>query len=106
MTKATKRRFTDEFKREAVALWEASGRMQTEVASELGIMPTMLRRWQRKLEEGGVPASPAAKPPISSMASPADQASEVSRLRRELDRARMERDILKKAVGIFAEMPR
>lgn len=106
MTKATRRRVTDEFKREAVALWEASGRMQTEVASELGIMPTMLRRWQRKLEEGGVPASPAAKPPISSMASPADQASEVSRLRRELDRARMERDILKKAVGIFAEMPR
>ncbi|MBB5708597.1 transposase [Sphingopyxis panaciterrulae] len=106
MTKATKRRFTDEFKREAVALWETSGRMQTEVASELGIMPTMLRRWQRKLEEGGVPASPAAKPPISSMASPADQASEIARLRRELDRARMERDILKKAVGIFAEMPR
>lgn len=55
MTKATKRRFTDEFKREAVALWETSGRMQTEVTSELGILPTMLRRWQRKLEEGGVP---------------------------------------------------
>jgi transposase len=48
------------------------------------------------------------------MASPADRASEIARLRRELDRARMERDILKKAVGIpstslgtgFAEMPR
>ena len=106
MTKVTKRRFTDEFKREAVTLWETSGRMQTEVASELGIMPTMLRRWQRKLQEGDMPASPAAKPPISSMASPADQASEIARLRRELDRARMERDILKKAVGIFAEMPR
>ncbi|SCW34477.1 transposase [Sphingobium faniae] len=102
----TKRRFTDEFKREAVALWETSGRPQTEIAGELGIMPTMLRRWQRKLQEGGVPASPAAKPPVSTMASPADQASEIARLRRELDRARMERDILKKAVGIFAEMPR
>lgn len=107
MGSTTKRRFTDEFKREAVALCETSGRMQTEVAAELGIMPTMLRRWQRKLEEGSAPpASPAAKPQVSAMASPADQASEIARLRRELDRARMERDILKKAVGIFAEMPR
>ena len=97
MAITTKRRFTDEFKREAVALWETSGRMQTEVAAELGIMPTMLRRWQRKLGDGiAVPASPAAKPPVSAMASPADQASEIARLRRELDRARMERDILKK----------
>ncbi len=115
MAITTKRRFTDEFEREAVALWETSGRMQTEVAAELGIMPTMVRRWQRKLGDGSaVLASPAAKPPVSPLASPADQASEIARLRRELDRARMERDILKKAVGIpstmlgtgFAEMPR
>lgn len=107
MASTTKRRFTDEFKRETVALWETSGRLQTEVAAELGIMPTMLRRWQRKLQEGGTsPASPAAKPPVMTVASPADQASEIARLRRELKRARMERDILKKAVGIFAEMPR
>ena len=107
MASTTKRRFTDEFKREAVALWETCGRMQTEVAAELGIMPTMLRRWQRELGDSSTPAvSPAAKPPVSAMASPADQASEIARLRRELDRARMERDILKKAVGIFAEMPR
>ncbi len=96
----TKRRFTDEFKREAVALWETSGRLQTAVAAELGSIASS--------------ASPAAKPPVSPMASPADQASEIARLRREMDRARMERDILKKAVGIlstsletgFAEMPR
>ena len=107
MASTTKRRFTEEFEREAVALWETSGRLQTEVATELGIMPTMLRRWQRKLQESSASsASPAAKPPVSPMASPADQASEIARLRRDLDRARMERDILKKAVGIFAEMPR
>ena len=40
MVKATKRRFTDEFKREAVALWETSGYPQIEVASDLGIMRT------------------------------------------------------------------
>nr|WP_153006874.1 IS3 family transposase [Sphingomonas sanguinis] len=97
MASTTKRRFTDEFKREAVALWETSGRLQTEVAAELGIMPTMLRRWQRKLQESGAPPAIPAKPPVSRMASPADQASEIARLRRELNRARMERDILKKA---------
>jgi len=104
MTNTTKRRFTDEFKREAVALWETSGRKQTDIARELGIMPTMLRRWQRGI--GGSVVKPAAQPPTLIMASPADQASEIARLRRELDRTRMERDILKKAVGIFAEMPR
>jgi transposase len=52
MASTTKRRFKDEFKREAVALWETSSQMQTEVATELGIMPTMLRRWQRTLQEG------------------------------------------------------
>lgn len=105
MATVGKRYFTDEFKREAVTLWQTSGRLQTDVARELGIMPTMLRRWQRALEIKGEGRS-AAQPPISAMASPADQASEIARLRRELERTRMERDILKKAVGIFAEMPR
>jgi len=40
----TKRRFfTDEFKREAVALLESSGRPREHVAKELGIQPSMLR---------------------------------------------------------------
>ena len=104
MASIGKRYFTAEFKREAVALWETSGRTQTEVASELGIMPTMLRRWQRGIGVGAVMS--AAQPPASRTASPADQASLIAKLQRELDRTRMERDILKKAVGIFAEMPR
>jgi transposase len=40
------------------------------------------------------------------VSSPAEQAAEIARLRRELDRTRMERDILKKAIGIFAEVPK
>ena len=39
MAKVGKRYFTPEFKREAVALWETSGRTQAEIAGELGIMP-------------------------------------------------------------------
>lgn len=54
MARVGKRYFTAEFKREAVALWETSGRTQTEVAGELGIMPTMLRRWQRGIGVGDV----------------------------------------------------
>jgi transposase len=38
--------------------------------------------------------------------SPADQAAEIARLKRELERTRMERDILKKAVVIFGKEPR
>jgi len=40
------------------------------------------------------------------MPSPADQAAQITRLKRELDRTRMERDVLKKAIGIFAEVPK
>ena len=69
-----------------------------------GVTDEMRRRWQRGV--GAVVVKPAVQPPGSIMASPADQASEIAKLRRELDRTRMERDILKKAVGIFAEMPR
>ncbi len=45
MTKP-RRRFTDEFKREAVALSDASGRPLMQVANDLGIAPSMLRNWR------------------------------------------------------------
>jgi len=111
MGSTAKHQFTDEFKREAVALWETSGRMQTEVARELGIQSSMLRRWQRCLNGepprtagGAVPASVA--PPGSPVRSPADLASENAKLKRELERVKMEHDVLKRAIGIFAEVPR
>ena len=110
MAGTTRREFTDEFKREAVALWETSGRLQIDVARELGIQPSLLRRWQKQVHD--LPASPPAgsrlaiRPATSTMASPADQAAKITRLKRELERARMERDILIKAVGICAEVRR
>jgi transposase len=42
-----RRRFTDDFKREAVALLVSSGRPPTQIAGELGIAPSMLRNWRR-----------------------------------------------------------
>ena len=92
MATKTRREFTAEFKREAVALLESSGRPQMQIAAELGIQPSMLRSWRAALNGKALGA------PLP--------ASAIARLRRELDRARMERDILKKAIGIFSETPR
>jgi transposase len=95
----SRRQFTDEFKREAVALLASSGRPLLQIASELGIPPSMLRNWRNRREGRGAGAAPAVH-------SVPDPAAEISRLRRENDRLRMERDILKKAVAIFSEPPR
>ena len=102
MTK-TRRRFTDEFKREAVALLESSGRPLMQVAAELGIQPSMLRGW--RAAANGTKTSPTmAAPPRLPL--PAEQAAEIARLKRELDRTRQERDVLKNAIAIFSEAPR
>ncbi len=105
----TRRAFTPEFKHEAVALWETSGRPQIEIAAELGIQPSQLRRWQKLIHGPGLrPVTPVAAgdPVVANTPTPADLAAENARLRRELERARAERDILKKAIGIFSETPR
>jgi len=104
MTK-TRREFAPEFKREAVALLESSGRPLMQVATEVGISPSMLRNWRAAIHTGAA-RSRAVAAGAPQLPSPADQAAEIARLKRDLDRTRMERDILKKAIGIFAEVPR
>lgn len=108
MATKTRREFAPEFEREAAALLESSGRPQMQVAAELGIQPSMLRSWRAALggKAPGSPLAASAAPPSSPVASPADQAAEIARLRRERERARTERDILEKAIGIFCETPR
>jgi transposase-like protein len=67
MTK-TRRTSTDEFKREAVALFENSGQPLMQVAAELGIQPSMLRSWRAVVRatapstQAGTPASASAPP--------------------------------------------
>src|SRR5437763_1132023 len=55
-----RRHFTDEFKQEAIALLVSSGRPLSQIASELGICPSMLRNWGKwKRRAGcGVRAAP------------------------------------------------
>jgi transposase len=102
-TKATTRRsFTDEFKREAVSLLASSGRPLIQIATEQGIQPSMLRSWRGAVS--GQKVAGAAGSGVA--AAPSAEQAEIRRLRRELERAQMERDILKKAVGIFSGPPR
>ncbi len=89
----TRREFSSEFKREAVALLGSIGRPLTRVASEVGISPSMLRNWRAVFSMNGDRSRVASI--IQPLPSPADQASEIARLKRELDRTRMERDVLK-----------
>ena len=59
MTKAH-RSFTNDFKREAIALLQTSGRPLMQIASELGIRPSMLRNWRNAV--AGVPAVGSQRP--------------------------------------------
>ena len=105
MTTETRRAFTDEFKREAVSLLEGSGRPLTQVATELGIQPSMLRAWRGNgAMAAGLGSLPAR--PVGGTAAPSAEQAEIRRLQKELDRAQMERDILKKAIAIFSGPPR
>ena len=55
-----------------------------------------------------MPAGLASSPtrPATGTAAPSAEQAEIRRLRKELDRAQMERDILKKAIAIFSGPPR
>ena len=105
MTTTMRREFTEEFKREAVGLLESSGRPLMRVAKELGIQPSMLRNWRGRLGSGAGRA-PVAERSVSTAATMSAEGAEIRRLQKELERAQMERDILKKAIGIFSGPPR
>src|SRR3954471_23460819 len=103
-----RRSFPDAFKLEAVAAVRG-GRSVSAVAAELGLPDRLVRTWLRWAEgrtaAGSGALGAAAQEPTAPARrvgpSPADQAAEIGRLRRELDRVRMERDILGKAALIF-----
>ena len=104
-TKTTARRsFTDEFKREAVSLLASSGRPLTQIATELGIQPSMLRGWRSSAN--GQPKAGMAGQGDRPVAAVSPEMLEIRRLRRDLERVQIERDILKKAIGIFTAPPK
>ena len=93
-----RKRYSAEFKREAVRLASQPGTVKRQVARELGIHENLLRSWVKQFAAGKWEATPG-----KSLKS--EQQQELERLRRELKRVTTERDILKKAVGYFAKEP-
>ena len=94
-----RRKFSSEFKVEAVRLIAEGGCSVAQAARDLDVRPDMLRRWRKKVRREGSGAFPGA-----GTMQPRD--AELQRLRRDLKRVREERDILKKAVAIFSDRPR
>ena len=91
MSNQTRRRFSDEFKEEAVKLITEQGYKVSEVSRNLDINASMLSRWQRELS------------PESDGSIDADEKAELQQLRKENKTLRMEREILKKAAAFFAK---
>ena len=90
-----RRLYTDEFKREAVRLSTDQGYSVSETSKRLGINANMLRRWKRQ-------ASESPNGVFSGNGHRSAEQEELIRLRKEVKRLRMEREILKKTVGFFA----
>lgn len=95
MTQKVQKTYTPEFKREAVRLAQTSGKPIAQIARELGISDTSIHQWRKELAEHGSEAFPGSGHQMA-------QDEEIRRLKRELEIAKQERDILKKAVSIFS----
>ena len=91
--KSKGKRYTEEFKREAVRLISTSGLSVQKVASDLGISNTALGRWAKQyaIDNGSCEGLTTA------------EREELRRLRREVKTLRTEREILKKATAFFAK---
>ena len=94
-----RRSFSREFKLESVALMTEGGISVAPASRDLGISESVLGRWKRQFTEDPTEAFPG-KGRLRS------QDEELARLRRENEVLRQERDILKKAVGIFSRVPK
>ena len=87
-----KKRFDRDFKISAVKMVTEGGHRAAEVARRLGIHQNQLYNWKQKFSDQGEKAFPGK-----------GHLTELAALRRQLREVEMERDILKKAVGIFSK---
>ena len=94
MTKKTRRRYSDEFKADAVSLVTEQGYSVSEAARRLGIDRSLLDRWCRKHRQQ-VSSTPEQQED--------DRDAEIKKLREEVRKLQVEKDILKKAAAFFAK---
>src|SRR5215472_12617826 len=92
MKRRSRREFTDAYKAEVVALCQKGDRSMAEVARDLDLTETAVRRWvaQAEVDAGRRPGQTSA------------EQAEMAQLRKENRALREERDILKRAVSFFA----
>src|SRR6266496_2476922 len=95
MTKAARAQYTLEYKQEAVRLVE-SGQSIAAAARSLRVVEQTLFNWVKAQREGRLKGANSSK-------AVSTEQMEISRLRAELARVRMERDILGKATAYFAK---
>lgn len=95
MNKRKTRFYDKEFKLSSVRLYLESGRGYKEISEELGIPHSTLASWVEIHKREGAEAFPG-----KGYLKPTD--AEIAQLRKELAIAKEERDILKKALGIFS----
>ncbi len=88
--------FSPEFKQEAVRLLDAGEKPPADLARELGVRRNQLYKWKEEVTKHGADAFPG-------MGRRSAAKDEVVRLRKELERVKEERDILKKAAAYFAK---
>jgi len=89
-----RRKFTNEFKQEAVKLVRAQGMSVSQASRDLGVCESSMHRWLAQAKEDLLdPQSTASQ-----------EHEELKRLRRENAELRMEREILKKATAFFAKL--
>ncbi len=89
-----RRKFSAEFKHEAVGLARSSNQPMSQVARDLGINPNVLTRWCRELGSVGAKA-------FQGQGKPRDE--ELAALKRELAQVKKERDFLHEAAAFFAK---
>lgn len=95
--KEQRRKFNRDFKLRAVELSHHRSNIK-ELAHELDIRPELLYRWRKEFEQKNGKSFPG-----NGNSNKSEAEAELAHLRKELADARMERDILKKAVSIFSE---
>lgn len=91
---AKRRKYSAEFKHEAVGLARSSSLPVSQIARDLGLNPNMLTRWCRELSTVGSKA-------FVGQGRPRDE--ELAQLRRELAQVKRERDFLQEAAAFFAK---
>lgn len=94
MTKRTRRRFTPEYKEQAVARLSEPGVTYASLSAELGVTSGQLKSWHLELLAAGS---------ASALAQRKAEASELAQLRRDNKRLKEENEVMRKASAFFAQ---